>query len=197
MATEGFIKYNILSEKDFGRLFEECRPLFVRIANSYVHDSQIAEDITDDSFIKLWEKREELLTENYEAYAFRSVINKCLDHLKVLQAQTRIRQDIHESGNRMQMYEINSLKNCDPDRLFAGEIEKLIKECLDSMPGLTKQVFIASRYRGKTYGEIAMEMDIPVRQVTAHMQYALKALRLALKDYLVILTFLLYLKGLK
>lgn len=143
-----------------------------------------AEDIVCDSFVKMWEKRWELETDNFEAYAFKTVINRCLDYLKVTQSRLRIQQEIHSTGNRMQMYEINSLKSLNPDKLFADEVIGLVKECVRRMPDETRKVFIASRIDLKTYTEISEETGLSVRQITTHMQKALKALREQLKDYI-------------
>ena len=174
----------MLSEEEFGRLFHKCRGLFVTVANSYVHDRSIAEDLVNDSFVRLWEKRSEILTENFEAYLFQILVRKCLDYLRSEQTQTKIRQNIHDSSYRMLTYEINSLESCDPGRLYASEVETLFRECIDRMPGTTREVFLANRFRNMTYQEIAEERGMSVRQVTSEMQSALHLLRLSLKDYL-------------
>lgn len=173
-----------LSEEEFGRLFSKCRPLFVTVANSYVHDSAVAEDLVNDSFVRLWEKRGEVLTDNFEAYVFQIVVHKCLDYLKSEQTQTKIRQNIHNAGYRMLMYEINSLESSDPDKLYANEVETIFRECIDQMPGITREVFLANRFQNKTYQEIADEQGLSVRRVTTEIQSALHTLRLSLKDYL-------------
>lgn len=181
-----------LTEEEFGRIFSRCRQMFVKIANSYVHDDSAAEDIVNECFIRMWERREELKTENYESYAFKSIINRCLDHLKVENNRTRIQKNIYEASNRKQTYEINSLESLNPERLFADEINTLVEHCLKRMPEVTRKVFLASRIDEKTYGEISEIYGIPVRQVTSHIQFALKALRNSLKDYLpIILAFVM------
>lgn len=181
-----------LTEEEFGRIFSRCRQMFVKIANSYVHDDSAAEDIVNECFIRMWEKRDELKTENYESYAFKSIVNRCLDHLKVENNRTRIQKNIYETSNRMQTYEINSLESLNPERLFADEINTLVEHCLKRMPEVTRKVFLASRIDEKTYGEISEIYGIPVRQVTSHIQFALKALRNSLKDYLpIILAFVM------
>ena len=114
----------VLGEEEFGRLFNKCRIPFTTVANSYVHDAAVAEDLVNDSFVRLWEKRNEILTENFEAYLFQIVIRKCLDFLRSEQTQTKIRQDIHHANSRMLMHEINSLESCDPGRLYASEVEE-------------------------------------------------------------------------
>ena len=177
-----------LSEAEFGRLFHQCRKPFVIVANSYVHDLEVAEDLVNDSFVKLWEKRSEILTDNFEAYLFQIVIRRCLDHLKSEHTQSRIRQN--QAKYRMLAYEINSLSECNPNRLYAHEIERLYQECIAQMPTLTREVFLANRIQNKTYKEIAEEQGISVRQVTTEIQNALSSLRRALKDYLPILLLL-------
>lgn len=181
-----------LTEEEFGRIFSRCRQMFVKIANSYIHDDSAAEDIVNECFIRMWEKRDELKTENYESYAFKSIVNRCLDHLKVENNRTRIQKNIYETNSRMQSYEINSLESLNPKRLFADEINTLVEHCLKRMPEVTRKVFLASRIDEKTYGEISEIYGIPVRQVTSHIQFALKALRNSLKDYLpIILAFVM------
>lgn len=177
----------VLSEEEFGRLFGRCRDQFVTIADSYVHDSTVAEDLVNDSFIRLWEKRDEVVTDNFEGYLFRIVIRKSLDYLRSRRTQTFVRQKIRSVSDRMLTYEINSLESCDPDKLFAEEIEKIFRECVERMPGITREVFLASRFQNKTYQEIADEYGLSLRKVTSEIQSALRILRHSLKDYLLLL----------
>ena len=183
-----------LTEEEFGRIFSRCRPMYVKIANSYIHDDGAAEDIVNECFIRMWERRSELKTENYEAYAFKSIVNRCLDHLRTLQTRTRIQKNMHEAGNRMQSYEISSLSSLNPESLFADEIEDIVRRCIEGMPDITRKVFLASRIDEKTYGEISETYGIPVRQVTSHIQFALRSLRGSLKDYLPVLLALMMLQ---
>lgn len=175
---------HVLTEDEFSELFRDSRSLFIKIANSYVHDHSVAEDITNDSFIRLWEKREDIYTDNYQSYAFKIIINKCLDYLKSQQVRSNAKQDMSDIMKRMQIYEIASLRSCNPDKIFAAEIEDIFMETIDRLPELTREVFTSSRFHGKNYSEIAAEYNLTVRQVTSHIQYALKILRLALKDYI-------------
>ena len=173
-----------LTEEEFGKLFRKCRPLFVSIADSYVHDRTIAEDQVDDGFALLWERRNELRTDSFEAWLFRTVIRNCLDYLRSKKTQSKIRENIHDARYRMLLHEIRSLESCDPNRLYRDEIETIFHDCLDRMPSTTREIFLASRFREMTYQEIAAERGIPVRQVTAEIQTALALLKRQLKDYL-------------
>lgn len=138
-----------LSEEEFRRLFTKCRPVFVRIADSYIHDAHTAEDIVDESFIRLWEKKDETYTDNWEAYTFRIIINRCLDHLKSRSIRTSVQMELHEFRNRMQMYEITSLQGFNPERIFAAEVKNLFWKCIRSMP---------EQSRPETYSSPAVSM---------------------------------------
>lgn len=174
----------ILSEEEFGRLFSKCRTLYITIANSYVHDTETAADLVHDSFVKLWEKRNELRTGNFEAWLFETVTNRCLDWLKSKQTRSRILQNLHDASYRMLLYEIGSLENINPDKLYAREVEDLFRECIERMPTITRKVFVDSRFENKTYKEISEEHGISSRRVTSEIQTALKMLRVSLKDYI-------------
>ena len=52
------------------------------------------------------------------------------------------------------------------------------------MPGLTREVFLASRIGDRTYQEIAMTLGIKERRVATEMQKALDILRKGLRDYI-------------
>ena len=60
----------------------------------------------------------------------------------------------------------------------------IFRKSLADMPELSAQVFIAHRFEGQTYEEIAQHYNLTVRQVTRRMQYCLKILRDDLGDYL-------------
>lgn len=177
----------VLSEEEFGRLFAKCRSFYITIANSYVHDSDTAADLVHDSFVRLWEKRNDIRTDNFEAWLFETVTNRCLDWLKSKQTRSRILQNIHDVSYRMLLYETAALENLDPEKLYAAEVETIFKECIERMPTITRKVFVDHRFENKTYKEISEEYGIAPRRVTAEIQSALRLLRVSLKDYINIL----------
>ncbi len=67
----------------FSELYLIYYPKLVRFAKEFVMSEEDAENITQDVFTDLWEKRESMdHIENMNAYLFRLVRNKCLDYLK-------------------------------------------------------------------------------------------------------------------
>ena len=66
----------------FKLLYLENAPRLIFYASKYV-DSDTAEDLVHDIFIKIWQKKEIYsVEEGLKTYLFRSVQNACLDYLK-------------------------------------------------------------------------------------------------------------------
>ncbi len=98
-----------------------------------------------------------------------------------------IREDIPENIQAMHMY-IH-----DQHFIETEELKNRIYEALNRLPEACKNIFIASRFEGKKYKEIADEFQISIKTVESQMSKALKILRENLVDYLVGITTLFYL----
>ncbi len=158
--------------------------MYINIANSYIHSLCTAEDIVNESFVKLWEKREDIRTGNHEAYMFRVVTNRCLDYMKSQKAKDRNLEEMQDQSKALIDFEISSLERCNPTELFKTEVLNLLRKSVGRMPESTRKIFIASRYEGLTYEKIAEKFGITVRKVTSEIQAALSFLRNDLRDYL-------------
>ena len=150
-----------------------------------MQDRLIAEDVVADAFIYYWENRSRLDADcNAAAYILTTRRHKCLNYLRALQVRMRVHNEVGDLQRRVVSENIRSLELCDPQHLFAGEIEKLVRDCMAEMPELTRQVFTARRIHGKSYREIAAECGITERRVETELEKALGKLREVLRDYL-------------
>ena len=169
----------------FNKLFSDYKERFVRFAYTYVRDQAVAEDFVIDSLIYYWENRHRLdENTNVPAYVLTTIKHKCLNYLRALQVRMRVHNEVGDLQRRVVSENIRSLELCDPQHLFAGEIEKLVRDCMAEMPELTRQVFTARRIHGKSYREIAAECGITERRVETELEKALGKLREVLRDYL-------------
>ena len=69
-----------LSHQMFDQLFRQNKRQLFIVAFSYVRDEDVAQDIVNDSFMSLWERRESIEPTNLKAYLFRVVKNNCLHY---------------------------------------------------------------------------------------------------------------------
>jgi RNA polymerase sigma-70 factor (ECF subfamily) len=159
----------------------------IRFAREYVLLEEDAENIVQDVFVMLWEKRDVLdIKIGLGSYLFTLVKNKCLDFLRHERVGKEFAREYE--AKRIALEQFNYAFSSDED------IEKILAAAIHSLPERCREIFIKSRVEGKKYKEIAEELKISVNTVENQMSIALKKLRLILKDYLPLLLFFLNIK---
>lgn len=161
-------------------------------AQEYVLSEEDAENIVQDVFTELWEKKE-LLTYNINlvAFLFTSIRNRCIDHLR---HNIVVREAVNQMQEEYQItlkVKLASLELFDQSLLSELDIEKKISEVINSLPEKCREIFIKSKIEGKKQKDIAAEMNISLKTVENQMNIAYKKLKSELKDYLPLLLFLL------
>ena len=181
-----------MTTAEFGRLFATWRARFEAIACRYVRSAAVAEDLVSDSFMSFWENRGRIPADaNLQAYILIIVRNKCLDWLRAQSLHAKIEQEVYELRRRVLAADIRSLQAFNPEEIFSEEVAAIVRQSLDRLPELTRDVFIARRFEEMSYKEIAEKYGITVRRVKFELEKAVKQLRVALKDYLPVLLMLL------
>jgi RNA polymerase sigma-70 factor (ECF subfamily) len=170
-------------QDNFDRIYVHYFARLHRFAKEYVMSDEDAENIVQDVFTMLWEKRRSLnIHISLTAYLFSLVKNKCIDLLRRKVVVEEYKQELH--------MKLSSLE--DLNRAFSSDedIEKFLNDAIDKLPKRCRDIFIMSRIEGKKYREIADELSISVNTVENQMSIALKKLRIELKDYLPLLLFI-------
>ena len=168
---------------NFSRLF-----LF---AKEYVLFDEEAENIVQDIFLMLWEKREALRVDvSLTAYLFTLVKNKCIDFLRHQMVEQMYSENIQHEYNEELNVKLFALESFDHNFSSEEDIETLLRNAIDKLPERCRLIFIKSRIEGKKYKEIAEELNLSVNTVEGQISIALKKLREELKDYLPLLLFL-------
>lgn len=171
--------------EDFGSFYDAYRLRLIRFACGYVRDRLVAEDLVTDAFVYFWENRSRIDTAgNPAAYVFTTLRHKCLNYLRAEQVRLRAHGEMEKLQHRVLSENIRSLEMCDPERLFEGEVERIVRECLDEMPELTRGIFTEQRLRKRSYREVAGMFGVSERRVETELGKALEKLRFALRDYL-------------
>lgn len=180
-----------LSPQEFGKLFLRYRDRMVAVANSYVRDRIVAEDIVADSFTNFWHLRGKIVIDTVpEAYILRSVKNRCINHLRDRANKMRIHRQIHNDSYMAIMAELGVLGKDETGLIFRSDIADIFSRLLSEIPESTRNIFLASRFGDLTYNEIAEKYGISPRKVKREIQYVLEIMRASLKDYLPLLLFL-------
>ncbi|MCE5347381.1 MAG: RNA polymerase sigma-70 factor [Bacteroidales bacterium] len=164
-------------ENAFKYFFDTYYEDLCNFVNSYLRDEALSEDVVQDIFIYLWEKRDSL-PENcsIKSYLYTASKNKSLNHLRDTKNKNRI---IDELLIRTQT---NSEENADLSIEFE-ELMKVIYQAVEGLPAQCKTIFRLSREKGLTNKEIADELGISIKTVENQMTIAIKKLKDFLQPY--------------
>ncbi len=169
------------NERVFEQVFREHYRALCSYAIKFLNEKEGAEEIVQDIFFRLWEKRETLaITSSLKSYLFRSVHNRCLNQVKHI--------DIREQYKVENESRIKSEEDNFSEHFNQFELQQQIQKAIEALPEQRKKIFKLSRFSGLKYREIAEHMDLSEKTVEAQMGKALKTLREDLKDYLPVIT---------
>lgn len=156
-------------EASFELLFRQLYTPLCRTVNKVVGDKQATEDIVQDAFFVLWEKRNEV-TISVKAYLYRSAINKAFNYLE--RNKRWVRKELEGDW-----YDFVPAANTIEQEMAYKETEKTIHEALDMLPPACKTAFVMSRMEEMSYKEIAEVLNISVKTVENQIGKALKLMR--------------------
>lgn len=163
-------------------LFATYYPRLHNYALRFLADGDAVGDIIQDCFMKLWEKRGELILQSVGALLFRMVRNQCLNYLrhKALEDSEWL-QSLNLEDHSEQLYSTDFLDDPDQELLFQ-ELKRQVEQTLDALPERSRQIFTMSRFDGMKNREIAEELGISVKVVERHIGRALKMFRRQLRN---------------
>jgi RNA polymerase sigma-70 factor (ECF subfamily) len=165
-----------LQEEDFNKLFSHYNSKIYDVANYYVRNKEIAEEIVTDVFIKIWERVDLEKIQNLDSYLYISTKNHALNYLNKEKRFRRVGLDDVSSSNYQDM--IN------PERLMVlNEAWGKADEAVESLPSRCKTIYKLIRRDGKRYKQVSALLGISVKTIEAQIRIALKRLDHQMSDY--------------
>lgn len=177
----------IYSQENFEQIYKQYYPKMFAFAKNYIPANEDAENIVQDVFLSLWERKQEIvISYTLVTYLFTLVKNRCLNFLR----HKLIEEEFNSQMKEELRFKLDALESMDYSYQSEKELQEVIRRALDSLPERCREVFIKSRIEGLKYKEISEELGISVNTVENQMVTAFKKLRVELKDYLPLLLFL-------
>lgn len=177
--TESFlsIKTGIArgDENSFELLYHLYFKKLLSFAQTFLNSREIAEEIVEDIFIKIWAKREDVvLIQNLNVYLYKCVKNAALNEL-------------HKQANRIKIEPIESvdhnnhvISSTPLDHLIVSEMRQSMDIAIESLPQRCRQIFKLIREDGLKYKEVAEILNISVNTIDNQMAIAVKRICAAL-----------------
>ncbi|MTI32556.1 RNA polymerase sigma-70 factor [Xanthovirga aplysinae] len=172
------------NEEVFESIFRNHYEPLCMHAMRYLEDADAAEEVVQELFYQIWQKREELtINSSLKAYLFRSVRNSCLNLIK--------HEKVKEDYKNYNQHRINVAEKQVSLSVEENELSGLIIQAIEELPEERRKIFKMSRNEGLKYKEIAQHLNISVKTVEAQMGKALRFMREQLAEFLPVWVLLL------
>jgi RNA polymerase sigma-70 factor (family 1) len=163
------------SVKAFRQIFElYWQPLY-SLAKSKVRSHEEAEEIIQNIFLALWEKREELAINNLSFYLHTAVKNRVINLIRDKITHNKYwdyyKTFIPQHGDVTQM------------SVEFDDLDAAVGQAVKLLPEKSREVFRLSRLEGRSNAEIANLLQLSEKSIEYHLTKSLRELRLHLKDF--------------
>ena len=149
-------------EKAFEFIYWKYNAHVYNFANSLLYSPKIAQDITQNVFLKIWEKRHEINPEqNFNAYLFTIARNMVY---KETEQKLLAEQSLRQLEDVLDMSTIQTL-----DYHFT---EELCRSLVEELPPARREIFKLSRFERLSNKEIALRLSISERTVETQLYRA-------------------------
>jgi RNA polymerase sigma-70 factor (ECF subfamily) len=157
---------------DYERLLTAYWGPLVRYARGIIGSTDGAEDVVQEAFVGLWQRREPLAPDRIAPFLYRAVRNRALNDRRWNRVRHLWRAS--QAGD----------EPCAPPPCDEEVAELRVREALATMPRRRREVFELARYHDLTHKQIALALSMAPQTVANHMSAALRDLRVSLADLL-------------
>ncbi|NIJ53590.1 RNA polymerase sigma-70 factor [Dyadobacter arcticus] len=139
-------------------------------ALKFTKSSDLAEDIAQDVFIKIWENRQSLTeVKFFRGYLFTICKNLTLNILARATTEARIKDSLHPG--------YTAFHSDTENKTLSDEYERLLERAIDGLPPQRKLIFQLCKIEHLRYEEVACRLGISTGTVNDHIVKATRAIR--------------------
>lgn len=156
-----------MDAETFKKVFLSHAPKLYRIAYRMTEDEIVAEDIVQETFIKLWNNRNDMSgIDNHEAFCITILKNTCLDYLR--KSKHTVPIDLKNDNTETQSLQ---------DEIESKDRLNHVKSLILQLPEQQRQVMIMKHWNGYTDKEIEQITGISAGNIRVLISRARKTLR--------------------
>ena len=139
-----------------------------------LRSEELAEDILQDIFVKIWEVRETIdPDQNFPAFLYKMAANR---------SKNVFRRNLYDENMRN---ELGKDLGYDPIENATNESDtkKILDLVMSKLTPRQREVYTLHKLEGLSYQEISEKLKISASAINHHIQEATKQLKIALKSY--------------
>ena len=163
----------------FGFLYHQLYPGMCQYASQMVGDRQVAEEVVQDVFLKVWNKRKDIYSRDgsVRKYLFRLVHNQCLDLLRKHHTRRESFIRLLPSEDWARISENYGFDEFLIEKLEAEDTALKIQKIVEQLPAQCREIFTKSRFENRSNEEIASEMNLSENTVKTQIYRALQKIK--------------------
>ncbi|MGQ8366087.1 RNA polymerase sigma factor [Glaciecola sp. 1036] len=170
------IEYRLRNEQLFNDLHNQTFPRLVRMLTATCANKQEAEEIAQESLLKIFTLVEDKFSqccckaelENLIPLAFRIAKNTAISRLRHLEVRHKYQQHLSQKEQMIESIETSVIKQ---------DMSNLMLSAINHLPPICREVFVRRKIHGKSYNDIANELQISVKTVENHLAKGMKLCR--------------------
>lgn len=146
---------------------------FYNMACSYMQDQEMAKEVVQDVFLKLWEGRASLADDTViDSFLARLVKNRSIDYIRSRNLQLK-----NHSDYASELADAYWVEDSKLDEFSYEELIEKVNRAIAGLPEQTRHFFMMSRIEGMKYREISEKSGVSQKAVEYHISKALQILR--------------------
>ena len=170
--SELLLKIIAGDENSFAMLYDRYKKNIYNYVHRYVHSAEMADDLTQEVFIKIWNSRKKLgHVKSLRGYLLVTARNHTIDNLKAALINKNAIGEVVRNLISRRVFADDNIIEKDYAAFLQGELAKL--------PDRTREVFRLCRDEGLSYEQVAQELKISKNAVKNHMVFSIKILKTA------------------
>jgi RNA polymerase sigma-70 factor (family 1) len=173
IIDDDFRAFNVFFKRYWKKLY--------LIAFAVLKDKDACEEIIEDIFIYVWNRRKELAIESFPQYLSSATRYKVYNYLRSTRSSPLVYDE--EADKKIDSFCLN----LGDEHIRQDELYRQLYTYLDLLPRRCREIFILSRLEQLSNEEIADRLQISKRTVENQVTTALKHLRISLRDSVLLL----------
>jgi RNA polymerase sigma-70 factor (ECF subfamily) len=165
LIAKGFLYKNDMTTIEYNRCVDNHADALYRFVLKNIKDDDSAQDVVQEAFVRMWEKREEINGEKSKSYLFTTAYHLLVDNVRHQERFTELNYSSHDSYEETGHY---------------SDLQDILNQAVEQLPLDQKTVLLLRDYEGYSYDEIGKITGLNESQVKVYIYRA----RLFLKKYI-------------
>jgi RNA polymerase sigma-70 factor (ECF subfamily) len=143
-----------MTVSDYNACVDQHSDGLYRFLLKHIKDTDVARDLVQDTFEKLWRKVNEIEAEKAKSYLFTTGYHTLIDYTRRAKKQG--------SFTEVEEYKLGHEKNY-------SDLKEILNRALDKLPEIQKTVILLRDYEGYDYAEIGKITNLNENQVKVYI----------------------------